>query len=248
MVTFNEKDRYLRAVLEHNRPFLDDLFVYDDRSTDGTYDICREYAQVAQRAPENRNFASHEGQFRTDAWEAFNLLLEPVDGDIVVVFDADEFFMGDPRCFSNGYVGRVRIHEGWRYVEGTLWERVDKAWGKIDGLRVYRWHPRFLDDAHRAMDRRPTASGVGPHYRTAPHAGFELLHVGYVRDEDKKAKYARYTADRGHGSLHVQSILTGTPSLLEVRWPSGPAEDALPTIVETALSASTAPAPAVTDP
>ena len=43
MVLKNEADRYLRAMLQHNHVWWDDLFVYDDQSTDNSVEIAMEY-------------------------------------------------------------------------------------------------------------------------------------------------------------------------------------------------------------
>ena len=61
----------------------------------------------------------------------------------------------------------------------------------------------------------PTYVGSGRHTK-APD-GLFLMHYGYARKADQKAKHERYTslAEHGHADKHVQSIVT-RPSLR--RW------------------------------
>jgi hypothetical protein len=54
------------------------------------------------------------------------------------------------------------------------------------------------------------------------NTGLVMQHLGYVRDEDKKAKYDRYMKIDGgdfHAMNHIQSIMDPDPTLVEWKRP-----------------------------
>lgn len=213
MVTRNEAERYLELSLASVRPVVDELFVFDDQSTDTTVEIARNHGCIAEvRSDDTPPFLAHEGQFRQGAWDAFCERLHPQVGDWILAVDADEIVVsvGNPSdvlrdAASPLYLSRVlQIPEvfdvrcGWPYV------RVDGAWGKIQGTRFFAWRPGGVF-ADRSM-----ASGSEPTYisaRVGPVVdGFWLLHLGYAREGDRHTKYERYSARTGHSNGHVESI------------------------------------------
>lgn len=214
----NEADRYLRDCLAWNGQALDDVFVYDDLSTDDSIAVALlTGATVDVRSEDVPPFLEHEGRFRQGAWEAFELAMRPTAGDWVLAFDADEFlaypssidpcaFLRDVACSftRNGYVGcKLKIHEVFG-VEGDAWYvRTDGFWGDITGLRFfeYRHGGKF---ANRRM-----GCGSAPTYaqRVGEMTALELFHLGYARAADRVDKYNRYFGLPGHSAQHVASIL-----------------------------------------
>jgi hypothetical protein len=85
--------------------------------------------------------------------------------------------------------------------------RTDGLWDTIAGPRLFAWYPggRFADKA-MGSGSEPGYVGRGNYVRAE---GLWLLHYGYARVDDQKAKYARYSglAAHGHADAHVQSIV-----------------------------------------
>lgn len=232
MVTKNEADRYLDLALSAARPVVDDLFVFDDGSTDTTVAVAEGHGcLVTSRHPSGPSFLEHEGRFRQQAWDVFENAVEPEVGDWVLALDADEIVtaIGDPRellleaaKLSNdrGELARlIRIPEIFDVRDGKPYARMDGWWGKIRGTRffAYRKGGLFAD--------KPMASGSEPTYIQARIGeiveGFWLLHLGYACHDDRVEKYRRYSERAGHADQHVASILQD-PQLAQWVGPSIP--------------------------
>jgi glycosyltransferase involved in cell wall biosynthesis len=219
MATKNEADRYLDHALCAVTPAVDDVFVYDDQSSDHTVDVARGHgAHVWVRPDHVPPFLVHEGAFRQGAWDAFCATVGPELGDWILAVDADELLVanGDAgsrlvaaaeQAFRRNKLARlIRIPEIFDVHDGIPQARTDGWWGKIQGSRFFAYQPngRFTD---RAM-----GSGSEPSYIQS-HVGLEvddlwLLHFGYARFEDRTAKHDRYAGRSGHADAHVASILT----------------------------------------
>ena len=226
LVMKNEEDRYLESCLTWALSFLDEVFVYDDRSTDNSVDIARSIGcKVAVRAEDDPSFISHEGEFRFNAWKAFCDEF-PLDRDTwILSFDADEFLVdssGQVRDSLEKAVGIPNIYsvsipfaEIFKVDDGKLYERVDGLWGTIRGTRLFR----FQENA--SWKNKKMGCGAEPLYVSqskisSQNFGLTVIHLGYAKDEDKKLKFDRYEnlADHGHNDNHIQSILQ-TPTLRE---------------------------------
>lgn len=232
MVAKNEAGRYLDLALSAARPVVDELFVFDDGSTDTTVAIAEGHGcLVASRHPSGPSFLEHEGRFRQQSWDVFEQALEPEIGDWVLAVDADELVtaIGDPRellreaaMISNGRgeLSRViEIPEIFDVRDGVPYVRMDGWWGKIRGTRFFAYRPdgRFAD--------KPMGSGSEPTYirdRVGQSVeGFWLLHLGYACHDDRVEKFRRYSHRSGHADQHVASILK-EPRLVEWVGPSIP--------------------------
>ena len=87
--------------------------------------------------------------------------------------------------------------------------RVDRAWGMIHNVRVWKWSDLLLDDCDVVpWGGKPMASGCGPLQGTQTlHHSLRILHAGYLHPDDHQVKYDRYVGIPGHGTAHVESIL-----------------------------------------
>ena len=216
MVARNEANRYLDACLAHAKTISNEIFVWDDCSTDDTVEIARSHgAFVASRGENRPSFIEDESEFRSDGWVVMKTVLNLSEGDWVLTIDADEFLVGDVEgaIQSAEEVGyktlRVEIPE--MFLLDPLSRRVDGFWGKIDGFRLTQYVPgdqRF---------RPGMGCGTLPAYadRGFNSQKIQLLHLGYAAVEDRHDKYNRYSqiSDNGHNSRHIQSILA-PPSLV----------------------------------
>lgn len=225
----NEQDRYIYTALQTNKDAVDTFSFYDDQSTDETASIASSILGSAYIRDEGRpSFLKHEGQFRQDAYDWLERRVKPEPGDWILSIDCDEIICTTdgtrswdairaairnagganailvpiPECFG------IDPDDGWPLV------RTDGWWGKVRGTRLFRWQPngKFSDKA--------MGSGSEPTYATRPPFGdpgpLRIMHLGYARQEDVRAKYERYNAmDHGHNDRHIQSIIQ-TPTLQ--RW------------------------------
>jgi hypothetical protein len=219
MVTGNELDRYLIGTIEWLRALCDDLFVYDDASTDGTF----EYLAAAdvpsmQREAGDPSFSENEGVFRMMGWREMEAQCAPTTRDWILCVDADELLLGheDPCDTRQVLLNEIQaatsatrdaiafeVAEAFGLDNGRPLIRCDGFWGKIQACRLVRWR-------NYGVIAPRDAGGSLP----APWMSFDyisldlsLLHLGYVRHQDRRAKYQRYTNGTGHNPTHVDSIM-----------------------------------------
>lgn len=218
MVGRNEEGRYLREVLEDIDQYVDLIVFTDDASDDATPDIALDYGAEVYHTSEPM-FTKSEGEFRQFAWN--NLQKHAEVGDWVLSIDCDEiFYPGDNFDYwlkqSRWDVIGVKFYHMWNETH----YRVDKAWRPTISSRLFRY---YLGGSFR---KRKLACGSEPDYvltlirrgKFKAQSGLRMKHLGYMRDEDKKAKYERYMElDKGdfHSLQHIESILDEDPQLVE---------------------------------
>lgn len=223
MVIKNEKDRYLESCIKHAQTFLDEIFVYDDRSTDGSAELAIDLGCRAVRRPDSRpSFINHEGKFRYAAWRAFEQVMKPKDGDWIFSFDADEFLVCQDsdikkvldiaisRAEKKKAVGIILpFPEVFKIEDDDFFYRVDGLWNTIKGPRLFKYI------SNGTWNDKPMGCGSEPEYvkagpLTNQNYSLTVLHLGYARDEDKQSKYERYSSldQHGHNNSHIESIVT----------------------------------------
>lgn len=231
LVIHNEADRYLEDCIRWMQNFLDDLFVYDDRSTDKSVEIAKDLGcTVVIRPEEYPSFMKHEGKFRSHAWNALKNKMGMKEGQWILSFDADEFLVGDDvlgsldRAIQNAQrrskLGIILpFPEVFKYQDGKAFVRTDGFWNQIKGPRLFM----YLNQGKWNM--KPMGCGSEPLYVTQQKStnqnfGLNMLHFGYARDVDKQIKYQRYSAleKHGHANSHIESIL-GKATLREWEGP-----------------------------
>lgn len=224
MITKNEAGRYLDSCLAWNRHLLDELFVYDDQSNDDTVDICLRYTDViTRRRDTDPTWMAHEGKFRQAAYEMLIERLQPQEGDWILSLDADEYVVGSHEGFhtreelemliaaaeETGKTSvNIHIPEAWSFVP-TIQVRKDGYWGDIrNPTRLFKYIPGQTEFMPKAM-----GCGSGPRYAWRNQLEtmhmVRILHVGYALEEERQARYERYTSlpDHGHNVKHINSII-----------------------------------------
>lgn len=221
IVIKNEADRYLDSCLEWASTFLDEIFVFDDQSTDASTEIASSHGcQVVIRGDGTPSFIQHESDFREEAWRQFTATVSPKPGDWILSFDADEFLVtrdgsdvstalmsAVEKAEAKGAIGIILpFQEIFKMNDDEFWVRKDGFWGSVQGPRLFKYQPGNVSWSGKAM-----GSGSEPLYvvngkkNDTPNLSF--LHLGYAKDEDKKSKYARYSSlAHGHNDKHIQSI------------------------------------------
>jgi glycosyltransferase involved in cell wall biosynthesis len=229
-VVRNESDRYLRSCLEWNSVWWDELFVYDDQSTDDTVAVCTAYTDHVVTRPDSvPSFLEHEGEYRSAAWAEMERRLDLTSDDWVFSFDADEFLCGindtidlkwGVHCTAvmamaeNYHSVNIQIPEMWSL--DPMMRRVDGYWGdQMSRPELTRYHPEwYFRDKRMGCGSVPTHSYRRPLRRPYEELGIALVHVGHACLEDRRERYNRYMAlpAHGHNSKHIASLLR-TPML-----------------------------------
>ena len=223
MVMKNEASRYLEKCLEWNRPFVDELFVYDDCSTDSSVEIAKGYATVV-RQDGDVGFMEHEGKFREQAWRAFESEMNPINGDWVLSFDADEMLTtrrssspGDVRAELDKVVDtsglsvsiEIPFLEMFQVDQAGIHSyRIDGFWGTIKAQRFFAYKEGgFFSPKAMGCGSAPTYVSTGPCRGTSRDLLF--LHYGYALFDDRTSRYDRYSSlvESGHNPRHIESIL-----------------------------------------
>ena len=221
MVVRNEEGRYLESCILWMQQFVNQIFIYDDRSTDRTAEIALDLGCRVVRRPEaNPSFIEHEGKFRWSAWRAFEKVMQPESDSWILSFDADEFLVAEKDIYATlekaifyankkNHVGVILpFPEIFKIEDDKFYYRTDGLWNTIKGPRLFRYQP------NGSWQMKPMGCGSEPQYVSQgtlsnQNFGLTMLHLGYARDEDKQAKYERYSSlsEHGHNNSHIQSII-----------------------------------------
>lgn len=219
MVAKNEADRFLPEVLEHLRSIADVIVFTDDCSEDNTLEVAKSYGcETFSSSWEASHFNVNEGEQRSKAWH--NLEQFATWGDWILAIDADE------KLFTTTTPLQSLLNQENIDVLGIsffhMWDpinyRIDKAWKPSLSSRLFRYYP------HGHFSDRKLACGSEPTYvqdlirmgRAQWDSGLKMQHLGYVKDEDKRAKYDRYMQLDGgdfHSRTHIESIMDPSPKL-----------------------------------
>ena len=221
MVGRNEATRFLPDVLGRLKDQVDEIVFTDDCSDDDTVSIAKDFAFVYKTPKQMFNI--HEGRLRRYAW--LNLENHASEGDWIIAIDCDEMLYSstnidsiDIRSILNSSekdVVNVRFYHMWNKDQ----YRVDKLWAPNNSTRIFRYmsNGTFRD--------RALACGAEPTYvldwynqrNYWPNSTLIMQHLGYLHDEDKDAKFQRYSnLDGGkyHNLDHINSIVDKNPVLI----------------------------------
>jgi glycosyltransferase involved in cell wall biosynthesis len=218
MVGRNEADRFLPEVLAAVIQIADEVVFTDDCSTDDTpFMAVRAGAHVMKL--DQPLFVEDEGALRTHAWAHLCEYAKP--GDWILAIDCDEIFYGAHKLRegmqqANYDVLGVTFYHMWNETQ----YRTDKLWAPVTSSRLFR----FFEGGE--FRNRKLACGSEPTYvqelirrgKFLPNTPFRMKHLGYIRDEDKIAKYQRYMELDGgayHNRAHLESILDPSPTLVD---------------------------------
>ena len=220
MMVRNESGRYLDDVIAAVKPLITNAVILDDASTDDTVEIAK---KALKGVPHQiiQNSTSHfaeEYKSRSKLWRA-TIKTNP---DWILALDADEILEKQalailPELLKNPDtdVYGFPLYDFWQpgfYRDDDLW---CAHHGFINVLLRYqpKFKYRFLRRNHHSSRLPENALKILP-YCNYP---LRIKHFGWLKDEDKKAKYERYLKmdpAGKYGSLaQYQSILDEHPNL-----------------------------------
>lgn len=218
MVTKNEEHRYLEQALDWLDNYVDQIFVYDDASTDRTREIAAGYGVVVPRQVTVPTFLDHEGRFRQGALRSLETVCQPTEDDWVFIADADEFFVAFPDDLDSliehtephHIAVRIRVHSVWTIEDGVLYHRVDGPWSTIYEPRLWKWRPHLsFADVPMGCRNEPVLVTMNPGLVSYPLTNSAILHYGYASPADRATRYRRYTSEvsaHGHSPTFIESI------------------------------------------
>jgi glycosyltransferase involved in cell wall biosynthesis len=223
MCVRNEASRYLRAVLEDARHYIDAAVIIDDASTDDTVAVCRELLNtIPLRLVCNQESKfHHESDLRTQQWQE-TIATNP---DWILVLDADEIFEDAFKQELPAMLARAdvdvyyfRLFDMWNdthYRQDPYWDahcyyRPFLVRYKKD--KDYKWQDKMLHCGRFPATIQQCAYACSP---------IRLKHYGWSRAEDRKTKYLRYKELDPDGIYGIkeqyESILDEHPTLLAWR-------------------------------
>lgn len=224
MVGHNEADRFLPEVLSYLKDKVDVIVFTDDASTDSTPDIAEDFGAFVYRNDEQM-FTVNEGKLRGNAWN--NLSNHAEYGDWVLCIDCDEKLYTVNNGSAQAALRKLVNQDAYDVINVQfvhMWNRnqyrADKLWAPHPSQRLFKY---FIGGS---FPDRALACGSEPSYvrtlvnrgRYMRDSGLVMQHLGYVRDNDKIAKYERYMKLDGgefHNGSHIQSIIDDNPVLLD---------------------------------
>lgn len=128
-----DEQELLPALLDHLKPWVQEMVIVDTGSTDNTVVICKERGATVVSKPLDHDFAA-----------ARNAGLELITEPWVFQVDADEWPEDALLC----YMARF-LEAPAKYVDALLVRRHNLIDGQPIGERTYEWHPRVFRNTLR---------------------------------------------------------------------------------------------------
>jgi glycosyltransferase involved in cell wall biosynthesis len=216
IVIKNEADRYLDSCLNWMSKFFDEIFIYDDQSSDNSIEIAKNYGKVMVRPDNVSSFIEDESKFRFAAWSSFEEILNPIPGEWIFSFDADEFIVNGNNiqkainyAKQKNFVGiSIPFPEIFDIIDNIPYIRIDGFWNKIRGPRLFeyrnngKWNTKSM-----GCGSEPTYVAAGP--ISQMNFDIHVLHYGYANKNDRDEKWNRYSnlSFHGHNDSHIKSII-----------------------------------------
>lgn len=216
MIVRNEANRYLNEVLQMLNEIADDIAIVDDHSNDNTADLC-------ETSPKTRvlrlplSLFAMEHILRELAWR-WAMQTAP---DWVLAIDADEIIehpegIRGLMLSPDVDIWAFRIFDMWdprHYREDNYWNGHTRYTPML--LRVFPGFPYTWDQNKHHSFRLPSNLGrfvIGK-------SDIRIQHLGWMRPEDRLAKYHRYKEMDPEGTWGLkeqyESILDENPRLVE---------------------------------
>jgi glycosyltransferase involved in cell wall biosynthesis len=221
MIVRNERDRYLRRVLESASQYIDDAVIIDDASTDNTAELCEELlVNIPHRIIINSESKfSNEWELRHQQWEEST----KESPDWILFLDADEVFEDS---FKHG-VSNLTESKSCTLYSFRLYDFWDENHYREDGFwrahTVYRpFLLKYIKGFPYEFNRRSQHCGRLPiNAYDLPNelSEYRIKHYGWASQEYRTSKFNRYMEldpNGANGSLsQYLSINDPHPNLIK---------------------------------
>ena len=221
MLVRNESGRHLERVLIQTTEYIDHAVILDDASEDNTAQLCQEILQgVPLTLHTNKEPLFHnEILLRRQLWE----MAVRTNPEWIVILDADELFEENASeklrelLSHSSHVDYLafRLFDLWtetQYRDDPLWQ-------------AHKWYRPFIvrniPDFQAQWQETPQHCGRFPKNIIDLRGGtspLRIKHLGWVRPQDRLAKYYRYQEldpNGTYGNLEqYRSILDPSPNLV----------------------------------
>lgn len=221
MLVRNESGRYLERVLKQAIEYIDHVVILDDASEDNTALLCQEILQETPLTLHTNKVPLFHNEIllRRQLWE----MAVKTNPKWIIIMDADELFEDNASkklrellsCSANFDYLSFRLFDLWtetQYRDDPLWQ-------------AHKWYRPFIvrniPDFQAQWQETPQHCGRFPKNIMDLRGGtspLRIKHLGWVRPQDRLAKYYRYQEldpNGTYGNLEqYRSILDPSPNLV----------------------------------
>ncbi|HBW38562.1 glycosyltransferase [Desulfosporosinus sp. BICA1-9] len=221
MLVRNESGRHLKRVLKQTTEYIDHAIILDDASEDNSVELCQEILQgIPLTLLSNKEPLFHnEILLRRQLWE----MAVRTNPEWIIILDADELFEEDaPKQLRELLSHSTKVD----YLSFRLFDLWTETQYRDDPLwQAHRWYRPFIvrniPNFQAQWQETPQHCGRFPKNIINLRGGtspLRIKHLGWVRPQDRLAKYYRYqTLDPNgtYGNLEqYRSILDPSPNLI----------------------------------
>jgi len=194
MLRVKNECRWIEDVIRSIQPLCEQIFVFDDHSTDETPQLCERLGAtvIASPFPDGQTNESRDKEY------LLRDCIVPANPDWVIAIDGDEILTDDsihPILIAASKPNVARCSFSVRY----LWDRMNQI--RVDGVYGdYRRSSMFRVKGQPRLSFTSTSHGANFHCGNAPQGlrgiglpiEATLLHLGYLHKEDRIRKYHWY--------------------------------------------------------
>ena len=220
MLVRNEAGRHMEKVLKQTTEYIDHAVILDDASEDNTVELCQEILKgIPLTLHSNKEPLFHnEILLRRQLWE----MAVKTHPEWIIILDADELFEEN---VSEKLQELLSHSSQVDYLSFRLFDMWTETQYRDDPLwQAHKWYRPFIvrniPGFQAQWQETPQHCGRFPKNIIDLRGGTSLLrikHLGWIRPQDRLAKYHRYQAldpNGTYGNLEqYRSILDPNPKL-----------------------------------
>lgn len=203
---YNElKKGNLERFFRFNSNIFDKIMIYDDGSTDGSFEYAKKYTPYIIKSPSNdfENEVQHKSVLLEHAKRFSPDFIFWIDADEVVSFPQYEGIQDACQwCETNGYDGlRIRQLNLWR---SNTYERIDTEYSQAWPTRLWRMNPDVnFQNVKKGLHQESIPSGIT---KITRYDKLSLIHYGFSDIKNIVSKYITYK-NAGQRGYHLRRLI-----------------------------------------